>query len=909
MSYSSGMSPEERQSFIAEFLAEANEHLEVLNAKLLAAEEIVKEGGQVGNADIDAMFRAAHTIKGTASFISLDRIVGLTHEMETVLSKVKSHEIPLSGAIVDVFFNAFDALANLFKVLTETGNDEVDVSESVRKLKGVLEEKAVSAAPVPAEQSVNKPDVEDNKYFKHFMLETDQNINEFDELLVGFEKHPDQETTNKLFRLIHTIKGSAGLVDEKNIREIAHRMENILSWLRDKGTGGSVVCPVLFEGVDCIRSLMSALREHRPTPDISVVCGHLDDAYASIGDKEESVVREQVPVEISIADLPVDKQALLQQAVEEELAVFRVTLTVEAGVPMKSMKIALVHERFRGRGVCIHYVPDDAALDACSEECNVSILYCSMVDVRDIRSRLNIDGVKIISVERVDEKEYGFLLQSSEEDDVDIAAGGNNADLSFKQVSEEPARVKDTPQTVVPRPSIELSTIRIDSSKLDHLMNLSGELVIVRARFAQLVFRFNELFAAYKEQSRYQDEIQLYLEQTAQILRQYDTDSQDKNSVVTQLTRTFDLLETRMANMNGRNVSGALVGAVHEFDEVTSALNKVASDIQSGVMQARMVPVEGVFTRFRRIVRDISHELDKEVNLVIEGEDTELDKKIVDSLAEPLTHMIRNAVDHGVESKMARLAAGKSAAGTLVLRAVHRGNMICIEVRDDGAGMDPEAIAAKGVEKGLISQEDRARMSDREKLQLVFLPGFSTAEKVTGISGRGVGMDVVKNMVTSVKGSIDIETVQGRGTTFVLNIPLTLAIIQALLVVIGERVYAVPLESVLEIVKIPAEEIYKVDGNDMVKLRDHALGLVFLESIIGIKGGECSGKSRCVVVITDGDARLGVVVDRLMGEEDIVIKSLTDHFLRIQGISGASILGDGTIALILDPLAIIRKAR
>jgi len=907
MSYSCGMSPEERKSFIVEFLSEANEHLEVLNEKLLSAEQTVKNDGQVGSEDIDAMFRAAHTIKGTASFISLDRIVGLTHEMETVLSKVKSQEMSLSGHVVDTLFRAFDVLGGLFTMLKDTGNDEGDVTASIQSLKALQGEKPAKAEP----DSSSAASGEENKYFKHFMLETDQNMNEFDEILVGYEKSPNPDATNGLFRLIHTIKGSAGLVDEKNIREVAHRMENILAWIRENGVADRGVCAVLFEGIDCIKGLMRALKERRASPDISGILAHLDTSYAVLSGKEVLAPANAGldSVEITIAGLPPDKQALLQQAVEEELAVFRILLTIDAGVPMKSMKIALVHERLRCRGICIHYTPDDAALDACESLCTVAILYCSMVDVRDIRSKLNIDGIKISSVERVAESEYAFLLPSAVETEETPLTFAEAVAPSGKGGSMEPVKHEDAQQTVALKQSIELSTIRIDSTKLDHLMNLSGELVIVRARFAQLVSRFNELLTVQKERSRFQEEIQLYCEQAAQTARHLNVGGQDREAVMTQLRRALESLESRLADFNAASMSGALINAVHEFDEVNSALNKVAGDIQSGVMQARMVPVEGVFTRFRRIVRDISHELDKDVNLVIEGEDTELDKKIVDSLAEPLTHLIRNAVDHGIESRVARLSSGKPTTGTVVLRAVHRGNMICIEIRDDGAGMDPEVIAAKAVEKGLITVDDRLRMNEKEKLHLVFLPGFSTAEKVTGISGRGVGMDVVRNMVSSVKGSIDIETRPGEGATFVLNIPLTLAIIQALLVVIGDQIYALPLEAVLEIVKIPVDEISTVDGNDMVKLRDHALGLVFPDSIIGIKGGDRSGKSRCVVVITDGDDRLGVVVDRLVGEEDIVIKSLTDHFSRIQGISGASILGDGTIALILDPLAIIRRAR
>ncbi len=348
---------------------------------------------------------------------------------------------------------------------------------------------------------------------------------------------------------------------------------------------------------------------------------------------------------------------------------------------------------------------------------------------------------------------------------------------------------------------------------------------------------------------------------------------------------------------------------MYSLDEATSSLGKLSSDIQSAVMQTRMVPIEGVFGRFKRLVRDISKDLGKDVNLEVFGEETELDKKIIDSLPDSLTHMIRNSVDHGIESKEDRIKAGKSPTGKVTLRATHRGNSICIDIADDGKGLDPDKICDKAIEKGILTPERAAKMTDKEKLNLIFLPGFSTAEKVTGLSGRGVGMDVVKKMIESLNGSVDIESELGKGSTFVLKIPLTLAIIQALLVVISEEVYAFPLETVSEIIKVNGKDIYSIDGNATVKLRDHALSMVSLTKTLAINKNESEDPDdKKVVVITNGEQMVGVPVDRLIGEDEIVIKALPDYFSSVKGISGASILGDGRIALILDALTIIREA-
>jgi len=323
-----------------------------------------------------------------------------------------------------------------------------------------------------------------------------------------------------------------------------------------------------------------------------------------------------------------------------------------------------------------------------------------------------------------------------------------------------------------------------------------------------------------------------------------------------------------------------------------------------------MIPVEGVFSRFKRIIRDLSKELDKPVNFVIEGEDTELDKKIVDSLGDPLTHMVRNALDHGIEDADTRKKLGKNAEGQLLLKASHRGNHIWIEVADDGKGLSRDKIAATALKKALVTQDQLNKMSPKDVLNIIFLPGFSTAEKVTGVSGRGVGMDVVRAMINSVGGSIDIETEEGKGSTFVLKIPLTLAIIKALLVVTRAETFAFPIDSVSEIVKISTEEIYSVNGTDTIKLRDHALSLIPLEGVLKIKDSKPKDMPfKKVVVVTDGENKLGIEVEELIGEEEIVIKSLSDHFSKVRGITGASILGDGNIALILDSSALIDMSR
>lgn len=333
-----------------------------------------------------------------------------------------------------------------------------------------------------------------------------------------------------------------------------------------------------------------------------------------------------------------------------------------------------------------------------------------------------------------------------------------------------------------------------------------------------------------------------------------------------------------------------------ELSEAVEQFSRVAADLQSVVMQARMVPVEQVFNRFPRMVRGLAKELGKEINFLIEGRETELDRTVIDEIGDPLVHLLRNAVDHGIEKPQERLLAGKPAEGTIRLAARHEGNRVVIEVADDGRGIDPEKIRASAVAKGLISPEE-AKLLDRDAvLDIIFRPGFSTAEEITDISGRGVGMDVVKAKIESLNGSIGLETHPGKGTKFKISLPLTLAIIQALLVRVGREVYAVPLSSVDETIRL--EDIKRVHQQEVVVLRGSVLPVVRVRRLLNVPGEE--GEELYAVVVRKGDKRVGLVVDSLIGQQEVVIKSLGKLLAGVPGLAGAAVLGSGEVSLILD---------
>lgn len=386
------------------------------------------------------------------------------------------------------------------------------------------------------------------------------------------------------------------------------------------------------------------------------------------------------------------------------------------------------------------------------------------------------------------------------------------------------------------------STIRVDQWRLDHLMNSIGELIINRNRY-------------------------------------------------TLIARS---LEGAGGNVNISEIA-------QDLSETTYAMARISDDLQDTIMKVRMVPVSSVFSRFPRLVRDLSRKSGKEVDLVMEGEETELDKSVVEVIGDPLVHLIRNSVDHGIESEADRVAAGKPAKGKVTLRAFHKGNSVAIEIEDDGKGIDPEKMRQVAIKKGIISAEEAAQLDDSEARELIFAPGFSSAEKITDISGRGVGMDVVRTNIKNLKGSVSTYSEVGKGTKFTLILPLTLAIIDALMVNVAGQMYAIPLDAVSETTKIEAVRLTDIKGRKAVTLRGDVLGIVELSEMLGLPPAKELPEMLSVVVIHDNERRLGLVVDQLLERQEIVIKPLGAYLGDLQGISGATIMGDGSVILILDP--------
>ena len=625
-----------------------------------------------------------------------------------------------------------------------------------------------------------------------FLVEAFEMIERLDQDLVELESNPeDLDLLNRIFRVAHTIKGSSSFLNFDILTRLTHNMEDVLNKARrDELKITPDVMDVVLHSIDLMKSLLNAIRDNGT------------DANSGI-DIDDTVVRLQA---ISNGGAASEAEATAAAPAPEDQAVAAPSNNTNANNPLA----------------------DEPDLD-----------YAHM------------------SGEEV-EAEIERLLKKRQEADKQARAaqkanGGAAAVQTPKAPDAAPAP-KPTPKPAAKKAGDEKApaanveqTVRVDVKRLDHLMNLIGELVLGKNRLIKIYGDVEERYDGEK-----------FLE---------------------------------------------------ELNQVVASISSVTTDVQLAVMKTRMQPVGKVFNKFPRMVRDLSRELNKNIDLIISGEETELDKSIVEEIGDPLVHIIRNSCDHGVESPEIRAAAGKPETGTVKLKAYNEGNHIVIEIADDGKGLDADMLKHKAMEKGLISEREADSMSDKEAFALIFKPGFSTAAAITNVSGRGVGMDVVKTNIEKLNGIIDIESEKGVGTTQKLKIPLTLAIIQALLVAVQEEYYAKPRASVIETVRVSQDEIYTVDGKSVLRLRDEVLPIVRLADIFKVDSVLENTSEVYVVVIGLAEQKMGVVVDYLVGQEEVVIKSLGYYLKGTEGIAGATVRGDGKITMIVDVAAMMEMAK
>lgn len=644
------------------------------------------------------------------------------------------------------------------------------------------------------------------------------------------------------------------------------------------------------------------------------------------------------------------------------LCIVRVELN--QNTPLIGVKAQLLCEKLNRLGQVLMTEPPHSSFDHCENLSRLEVGLLTTKEDGDIFRAVNVSGVTNYSLEEISGElvatpQAAVISESSVEEVVEEAA-------EFKEVPAEPtppvepvkapvepvavkppapvsppvevakpvAATKPTAAPVVATappvppavaasaaPSKEVAakssdnsakpveTLRVDIDRLDQLMNLAGQLVISKARFNQL----GENLRGAMPHKQCQQWLDATNQMCSKLLDSADDPSRQGNakefhSVHGQIRKIQQNLSAISAEM--QRVDMVRTGLTGFFDAVHQ-LDRVTDGIQKTIMDTRMVPIGPLFGRFRRVVRDISRTNGKEISLEIMGEKTELDKRMIDELGDPLIHMVRNSADHGIELPEARLAAGKPRSGEITLNAFHRGNSIVIQVTDDGRGLSREKISNKAIERGLITSSDAERMSDQQIFQLIWEPGFSTAETVTEISGRGMGMDIVRAKIESINGVVEVDSKTGQGTVFTIKLPLTMAILPSLMANIEGDLFSMPVESIVEIVCLRQDEIRTIHGKKTAVVRGRPVSVVELHETFHWHGHTAQSKTHgdvTIVIIRNDSRELGLVVDGILGEEDVVVKSLAENYQNVEGISGACVLGNGRVALILDPAAVIELA-
>ncbi|GKS13035.1 hypothetical protein YDYSY3_40350 [Paenibacillus chitinolyticus] len=724
------------------FLEELEEQLQVMDGEILKLEQ----SGESGIV-IQSLFRAAHTIKGSSAAMGFEEMKQLTHEMEHLLDRVRSGQLAVSGALIDLLFTALDILKQLKRDIVGGESSSADISDCIRAL-------------------------------RNFGGEDQQDLD---------GDRPDAEE-------MHAGRGKPSLSLDLRLR-VQERMEfgQKLFWVDIR-----IASECLIRGARAY-VIHSALNEY-------------GDVF--LADPEPEGLNEEAPGDLLFLyagnQSREELQAFADGLMEVERAVVEPLAPEEAAVSGAGAAECAAGSA-AGAG-------ESAALYAAGTAGHAGSAAGAAGTAGPAGSATDAAGTT------------GRAASAAAAADVPPHAAAPASRPSAEDAS-APAKAKSP-------------TIRVSVERLEHLMNLVGELVIDQTRIHQV---------ERTQRRRFADE------------------------------------------------------TVDELGDIADHLSRIIGDLQESVMKTRMLPIEQLFNRFPRMIRDLSRMLGKEIELVLEGKDTELDRTLIEEIADPLIHLIRNAVDHGIEKPEVRTLSGKSAGGVLTIRAAHEDNQVVIYVQDDGAGIDPVRMIRSALQKGVITQEEAGQLSEREAVELIFRPGFSTASTVSDVSGRGVGMDIVRSHIEKLNGLIDIETRLGQGTCFKIKLPLTLAIIVGLQVKLGGRTFIVPMSNIAEIVRVNPDEIRSIQGQSVIVLRNQVIPVARLHDYLQIPYTANTGSHIPLVIVGSAEKRLALAVDELIGNQEIVIKSLGPYIGKVDGIAGATILGDGNVALILEIASIIGR--
>ena len=699
-----------------------------------------------------------------------------------------------------------------------------------------------------------------SQYLEIFIDETSEHLQNLSDCIMELEKDPENmDTINEIFRAAHSLKGMAGTMGFKRMQRLTHDMENVFQEVRsEKVKVTSSMIDLLFKCLDAIEGYLDNVKasSDEGTEDNELIIKELNDFIAAedgaaAAPAQAEPKKEEAPAQTAGGDdkkyfefgLSESEKDKIKQAEEGGAHIYGMTIYIQKECLLKAARAFLVLKAVEEFGEILVYNPSSQDIEDEKFDCDFSIFIASDEPYEKIA-----EAAKSVSeIDKVvgEEVKYETLAAKQEKAEADAAAAEKSQDAPA-----EAAPAQEQPQAQAAKPAAK--TQSSGNKKQTVAKPVTNRTVRVDIeKLDALMNQVSELIIA-------------------------------KNSLVS-------ISSTDSGDFQNQS-----------FHEQIEYLERITTNLHESVMKVRMVPIESVVAKFPRMIRDLSRKLDKKMELYMTGEDTELDRTVVDQIGDPLQHLLRNSADHGLEDNATRIAKGKPEVGSIFLNAFQEGNNVIIQVGDDGNGIDVEAVRNKAIERGVITEEQAETMSQKEIINLLFLPSFSMAKKITDISGRGVGLDVVKSNIEALGGDVEVKTELGVGTTFTVRLPLTLAIIQALMVEIRDEKYAIALGSISNIEDIPVKDIKYVEAQEVIHLRGKVIPLIRMDQVLDIEPKEEEPESLTVVIVQKGENLAGLVVDNLIGQQEIVIKSLGKYINNNKIISGATILGDGEVALILD---------
>ena len=689
-----------------------------------------------------------------------------------------------------------------------------------------------------------------SQYLEIFIDESNEHLQSLSDQLMILEKEPENsDTINEIFRAAHSLKGMAGTMGHKRMQNLTHDMENVFSEVRNGNIKvTSDMCDVLFQCLDALENYVSNIQntQDEGTDDNEPIIKALNSFIG--GNNEESketqpqtaasaVTAGEGTSELAFADFEMNA---VNEALKKGLGVYEIDVTVDENCILKAARAFLVFKNLEGHCDVIKSEPSTQDIEDEKFDKKFTIVVVSKESMEDISGIIR----NVSEIKSAEAKAITTPFPESEETESKEEAKTEQTEVpeatsskeAKKEETKKPSMLTQAKKAAAANSKAVSHTVRVDIDKLDVLMNLVSELIIA------------------------------------------------KNGLVS--ASISDDGETASNNQ--------------KFTEQIEYLERVTTNLHESVMKVRMMPIEGVISKFPRMIRDLNKKLNKKMELYITGEETELDRTVLDEIGDPIMHLLRNSADHGLESAEVRAERGKPEVGSIYLNAFQEGNNVVIEVADDGNGIDVEKVKSKAVEKGTLTQEQADALTEKEAIDLLFKPSFSTSDKITDVSGRGVGLDVVKSKIEALGGDVEVKTKYGEGSTFSIRLPLTLAIIQALMVKLGDEKYAISLGSIETIEDVPVGDIKYVHAKEVINLRGSVIPLIRLRDILDVPGEAEETDTIIVVIVRKGDKLAGLVVDSLIGQMEIVIKSLGKYININRMISGATILGDGSVALIID---------